>query len=358
MNPEQSSEVSKRVNTRKILIPVLFGIGISLYLIYTNFDPKALANITVSQKLVFGLFLALASIIVRDFAFLYKIRLSAGKNWGWYKSLQVILMWEFGAAITPKVTEMPFTLFVLKRSGLSYGRSVAVVLLNAFLDNAIFVVVFAILYLSMGSHILFVSTDCNELAGDKLMLQIIQEVRHLADKAWIGYAIFCGAASFFGIALFFLPKATKKFLYRIGEFKFVSRFKDSFRHLGDEIEITAKEYKTQKASFWIRMTVATLFNWTGRYLLINALVFAFSTITPNMFEVYARQYLLWMFLAIPTTPGASGWAEISFIALNCEFIPVGLSAALALIWRIYSYYIYLVLGIFILPRWLANTAKH
>ena len=77
-----------------------------------------------------------------------------------------------------------------------------------------------------------------------------------------------------------------------------------------------------------------------------------------MLEVFARQYVLWIFLVIPTTPGASGWAEISFIALNCEFMPVGLSAAIALVWRIYTYYLYLLVGVMVLPGWLKRTGKN
>jgi uncharacterized protein (TIRG00374 family) len=55
---------------------------------------------------------------------------------------------------------------------------------------------------------------------------------------------------------------------------------------------------------------------------------------------------------LPATPGASGVAEVSFMAMNCEYIPVGLSAAVALVWRMFSYYLYLVVGVFMLRRFL------
>ena len=348
----------QKVKKSRIILPVLLSVAISAYLIASNFKPSALAAIHFSPKLLLGLVMALLALIVRDSAFVYKVKLSAGEKLSWRKAIQAIVMWEFGAAITPKVAEVAFTFFVLKRSGLSYGRSTGVMVLNAFMDNVVFVVAFGILYLFMGRHILFVTADCSDLAGDSVVQRLILEVRHLAENAWVGYAVFCAGATFFGVALFILPQASKRFFYRVGRLPFLNRFQHSINHLGDEIEITAREYKNQPWSFWIRMTIASVINWTARYSIVNALVFAFSDVTPNMLEVFARQYVLWIFLVIPTTPGASGWAEISFIALNCEFMPLGLSAAIALIWRIYTYYLYLLVGIIVLPGWLKRTAKH
>jgi uncharacterized membrane protein YbhN (UPF0104 family) len=353
---DTTPEDAKQVSKTRIILPMLFSIGISAYLIAFNFKPAALGAIHFTPKLLLGLVLALVALLVRDAAFVYKVRLSSGEKLSWRRALTTVIMWEFGAAITPKIGEVAFTLFVLKRSGLTFGRSTGVVVLNAFLDSAVFSVVFGILYLFMGHHILFVQADCADLAGDSLVQRLILEVRHLAENAWIGYAFFCAGAVFLGIALFALPQTAKRFFYALGRMKFLKRFQHGINHLGDEIEITAREYKNQTWWFWIRMTTATLINWVARYSIVNALVFAFAvTTTPNMLEVFARQYVLWIFLVIPTTPGASGWAEISFIALNCEFMPVGLSAAIALVWRIYTYYLYLLVGVTVLPGWLKNT---
>ena len=350
---------AKKVSIRRVILPVLIGAGISAYLIATNFKPESLKAIHFSGRLVLGLVLALLALLIRDAAFVYKVRLSSGEKLSWGQCLQTIIMWEFGAAVTPKLSEVAFVLYILKRSGLSYGRSTGVIVLNSFMDNVVFVVLFGILYIAMGHRILLVSADCPDLAGGHVGQKLMLHVRHLADLAWVGYGIFCAVALFFGIALFALPAATKRFFYRVGNTKLLHRFQNSFNHLGDEIEITANEYKNQTKLFWAKMTLATTINWTMRYLIVNALVFAFANgAIPDMWEVYARQYVLWIFLVIPTTPGASGWAEISFIALNCEFMPLGLSAAIALIWRIFTYYLYLLAGVIILPGWLQRTAKN
>jgi uncharacterized protein (TIRG00374 family) len=60
-----------------------------------------------------------------------------------------------------------------------------------------------------------------------------------------------------------------------------------------------------------------------------------------------------MFLRVSPTPGGSGVAEWAFgelmSDLTTSFILLG---AMAVIWRLISYFPYLLIGSFILPRWL------
>jgi hypothetical protein len=312
-----------------------------------------LHSISINRKLVLGLILALLTVVSRDAAFMYKLRLSTGNTMTWLKTFQTITMWEFCACITPKISEAPLVLFVLKNSGLTYGKSVAVLMLNAFFDNMAFVVVFTLLYLTLGSQMLLFSTNCADLQGHPF----IQGIRQFADKAWIGYVLILSACVFLGVALFLLPHRTKKFFHRVSKLSFLSRFKNSIAHLGDEIEITSHEFRHKPINFWWKMSVATLLNWVSRYLLATTLLFTFANTDLNLLHVFSRQYVLWIFTSIPATPGASGVAELSFIALNCEFMPVGLSAAIALVWRMYSYYLYVLLGLIVLPKWAKQLAQ-
>ena len=347
------SETTQRINVWKLLIPISIGVSVSVYLIATNFNFQALHAIHLNKKLILGLLLGVLTVVSRDFAFMYKLRLSTGSKMTWLKTFQTITMWEFCACITPKISEAPLVLFVLKNSGLTYGKSVAVLMLNAFFDNLAFVVVFTVLYLTLGSQMLLFSTNCADLQGHPF----IQGIRQFADKAWIGYVLILSACVFLGVALFILPHATRKFFHQLAEVKFLSHFKKNIAHLGDEIEITAHEFRNKPLNFWWKMSVATLINWVSRYLLATTLLFTFANTDLNLLHVFSRQYVLWIFTSIPATPGASGVAELSFIALNCEFMPVGLSAAIALVWRMYSYYLYVLLGLIVLPKWAKQLSQ-
>ena len=60
-------------------------------------------------------------------------------------------------------------------------------------------------------------------------------------------------------------------------------------------------------------------------------------------------------MLISPTPGSTGVAEIAFSGFLKDFIPYGLAAALAFLWRLISYYPYLFIGAIILPRWIRRT---
>jgi uncharacterized protein (TIRG00374 family) len=64
---------------------------------------------------------------------------------------------------------------------------------------------------------------------------------------------------------------------------------------------------------------------------------------------------MWVVLLISPTPGGAGIAEIMFNEYLSVFIPVGLVAALAILWRLISYYSYLFIGSILLPSWLKRV---
>src|ERR1043165_5540207 len=352
------SEAPPKITLWKLLLPVAIGLGATAYLMWkADFNFSALTSAPFSKsRLVIGLLLGVLAVLSRDLAFMYKLRLSTGSKMTWLKTFQTITMWEFCACISPKVAEAPFVLYVLKNSGLTAGKTIAVYMLNAFFDNVAFVVMLSLLVLVLGNHLLdFTHQDCGYLVGHEVM----QKIRDFAHLVWYGYGVIFCAVIFLGVALFILPHATKRFFHRLSVLPVLSRFKESIATLGDEVEITAHEFRNMPLGFWVKMTVATFVNWISRYLLALALLYAFSIVNFDFVIALSRQYALWIFTGIPSTPGATGVAEVSFIALNCEFMPFSYDVALAiaLVWRLYSYYLYLLLGLIVLPKWSKQIAQ-
>ncbi len=353
----ESKETIPAINWKNIVLPVLLGIGLSLYLILSTIKPQQLFDLPVSGRFYLGLLLAFLTVIARDSAYIYRIREITGRKLSWWKSFEVIMLWEFGSAVTPgAVGGIALALFILKKEGISYGRSTATIMLTTFLDNLAFVLVFTLLFFTVGSQMFFVPANCADLKGNALL----QSVSYVAGKAWIGYAILFGASLFLGVALFIVPHRAKGFFHGLASFRFLQRFSKPLLNLGDEIEITSNEFKNLSALFYLRVFGATVVSWVSRYLLANALIFAFSNLPLNQLEVLARQYVIWVFIIIPSTPGASGIAEIFFQVFNCPFIPegLGLSAKAAFIWRLYSYYLYLVIGAIVLPKWISRVNRN
>ncbi len=348
----QDEVVSPPIKWNRIWLPVLLGAGVSLYLIITNFNPAALQKIELSKQLFSGLIFALITVLLRDAAYMYRIRVITGNKLSWWVSLQVILLWEFGSAITPgAVGGIALALFILRKEGISYGQTIATIMLTTILDNLAFVVVFSGLVAYYGAGLFSIDAQCADLEGHP----VLQGLRSLSRGAWIMYGAQIIATIFLLTGLFFSPKLARKFFYKIASWRLLSRFKNNLQSLGDDLVVTSATFARQPFSFWLKIIVFTLISWVSRYALVNGLLFAFADSALNMGEIFARQYVLWTFLLVPSTPGASGLAELGFMALNCEFIPAGLSATVATVWRLFSYYVYVILGIIVLPKWLKRV---
>ncbi len=345
-NPKQP------VKLGRVWIPVTISVIVSAYLIYSNFSVKSFAKLSFSATVLVGLFIALATVMMRDAAYMYRIRLLTGNKLSWWVSLQVILLWEFGSAITPgAVGGIALALFILRKEGISYGQTTATIILATILDNLAFIIVFSLLLLIYGNSMFSVSTFCPDLEGHF----ILQGLQSLSKGAWIIYFLQIGITMLLSFGLFVNPQKAKNIFFKLSEKKLLSRFEKKLKQLGEDLVTTSLTFLHQPKTFWLKAIAITIITWVSRYALVNGLVIAFSGETFSQLEVFARQYVLWTFLLLPSTPGASGLAELSFIAMNCEFFPEGTSAFVATIWRMFNYYIYIILGIVVLPRWLKRV---
>jgi uncharacterized membrane protein YbhN (UPF0104 family) len=70
---------------------------------------------------------------------------------------------------------------------------------------------------------------------------------------------------------------------------------------------------------------------------------------------------MWIMQLIAPTPGGSGFAEYIFTRYLGDLIPMNdiamagsVAIALAFIWRLVSYYPYLILGALIVPKWISD----
>ena len=105
---------------------------------------------------------------------------------------------------------------------------------------------------------------------------------------------------------------------------------------------------------WVQVYLVTCGSWISRYLVINAILQAFLQLSfYDHALILGKQFVLWLFMLISPTPGASGVAEYAFGELLISFSgSTILLAGMAVIWRLISYFPYLFIGAWILPRFL------
>ena len=328
---------------KRILIPIILGLSVAVFLIIRDFDREAFNKINWTYYTLLWLFLAIILQAIRDVAYMYRLRLLTDKQISWRNSFDVVMLWEFASSITPSIVGgSAIALFIVHKEGLSVGRSTAVVMITALLDELFYIVMVPIVILFVGLNNLFVTSGL-------FMMNLGSEGVFIA-----GYVFILFLTLIILTGVFISPKGFKTVLVKIFSLRFLKKWKEKAAETGDDIIATSKEMKGKSFAFWAKAYGATIFSWTARFWVVNCLIMAFNTVGEHML-IYARQLIMWVILLISPTPGGSGIAEYAFPLFLGEFIPTGLESALGLLWRIISYYPYLFIGVIVLPFWIRRV---
>jgi hypothetical protein len=299
--------------------------------------------------------MALIAMAMRDVAYMYRIRVLTDNVLSWFQSFRVIMLWEFASALTPSIVGgSGIAMFIVHREGIKLGKSTAIVLVSALLDELFYILTVIVVLLAVGTDTLFPVSMQKTLFGTTFGTQGI---------FWIGYFFIVAMTTSILIAVFTIPRGFKYLLLQIFRLPFLKRWRYNVIEIGDDIIITSKELKGKPKRYWLKAFGATYVSWTARYIVVNFLILAFMNPDNVLIQgfmdhvlIFARQLVMWVIMLISPTPGSSGVAEFAFSGFLKEFIPIGLVGALALLWRLISYYPYLFIGAILLPRWLRATA--
>jgi glycosyltransferase 2 family protein len=333
---------------RRVIIPVMIGLGVASFLLIRNFDREAFALVDWNPASYGYIFLSLLLMVVRDVAYMYRLRILTDGQISWRRSFDVIMLWEFASAVTPSIIGgSAIALFIIHKEGVSMGRTTAIVFITAFLDELFYILMVPVMLLWVGHTDLFTSEGSYMLMNARFGTQGIFVM---------GYLFILVLTTIIIYGVFVNPRGFKFVLLSIFRLPFIRRWRQKAAETGNEIIITSREMKEKPASFWVKAFAGTFFSWTARFWVVNALIMAFVSLSmSDHLLIYARQLVMWVILLISPTPGGSGVAEIVFGGFLGEFIPAGLTPAMGLMWRMISYYPYLFIGVIILPGWLKRV---
>lgn len=331
---------------RRIIIPVVIGLAVASYLLYDSFDKEVFSQVHLSWKSYLWLFCALLLMGVRDVSYMYRIRLLTDKQLSWRKSFDVIMLWEFASSVTPSVVGgSAVALFIVNKEGINMGKTTAIVMITALLDELFYIIMVPIVFILVGGSKLFIAAREIVIFGMTLGSKQIFIV---------GYLFILMLTSIIVYGVFINPRGFKWILLKVFKLPFLRKWRTKAQETGDEIIITSKEMKGKPFGFWFKAFFATFFSWTARFWVVNFLILAFVSVNDH-FIIYARQLVMWVIMLISPTPGSSGVAEFAFSDFLGDFITPGLSPTLAILWRLFSYYPYLFIGAIILPYWIRRV---
>jgi uncharacterized protein (TIRG00374 family) len=346
MKIDNGKKILNALKPRRIILPILIGLGVAAFLLFRNFDVKQFSFFQWSWSAALWIFVSVLMMACRDLAYIIRLRLLSDQKLSWRQAFEVIILWEFSSAISPSVVggTAPAIYFLFKEK-LSAGKSTAIVLVAIFLDEVFFILSIPLLLIFFGNRI-FPAQDILHLAQLKYYF-------------WLGYGLIFAYTLLLAYAIFINPYILKSILNYLFRFRLIRRWREKACLLSDQLIETSRWFKSKSFLFWIKSFVATTFAWIGRYAVVNFIFMAFFSHALNWkdhFLIITRQLSMWILLLISPTPGGSGLAEIFFRDFLRDFIPtLSWVIPLALLWRLISYYPYLFLGAIILPRWVKRV---
>ena len=343
-----AKKILKTLNPRKIWVPVVLGLGIVVYLFFSDPEMSAEKLTLIFDASGLPIFLAILVFFSRFAGYIFRIRSITNNVLSWKNSLYVIILWEFASAVTPSVVGgTAVAVFILWKEGIKPGQALGYVLLTAIFDNLFFVLL-APLSLILGMENIFpASSESSDLLQDSL-----------GALFFLSYGLIALYTFIMSFALLINPRLFKWFLIKITSWKYLRKWRYAAYERGTEMIIASEQLKGMGTKFWIYLSVSTIFIWSSRYLLLNFLMASFTRISLNEhIFIFGKQIILWVVMLISPTPGSSGTAEAIFPAFFRMYLG-DYTIIVNVLWRLFTYYPYLILGAIFLPRWIKRVFFH
>ncbi|MDX5346643.1 MAG: flippase-like domain-containing protein [Hymenobacteraceae bacterium] len=339
---DNKTTILKSFSPVKILIPVVLGLLATAYLFYRDKSIGELAAVTQANP--WWLLAAVLVLVVRDAGYIYRIRSITDKFLTWRNSLDVIMLWEFASAITPSVVGgTTIATIVLNKEGISLGKSLAYVMITAVLDNMFFIV---------AAPLVLLVTPGNVFPNFGLDPA---DVAKLQTAFYISYCLIAVYTFIMIYALFVNPRAFKWLLLKVTSLGLLRRWRENAFEHGNEIVLASRQLKGKNWTYWSRAILSTVFVWCARYFLLNCLIAAFVDVdAAGHMLIFSRNLIFWIVMLIAITPGGAGIVEMAFPSFFSLFLG-NFSKVVVVLYRLLTYYPYLVLGSIFLPKWVAKV---
>jgi len=346
---DNSGKILKSIKPNKIIYPIVIGLGVSGYMLYREFDPGSLSFFEFTMQSVFWLFVSFLLMAFRDFWYMVRIRLLTANELTWRKAFNIIMLWEFSSAITPSaIGGTSVAIFFLNKEGIRIGRSSAVVMVTSFLDELYFILVFPLVLFLIGRTDIFTF-------GESMEHRVWYENQFLMF-ALLGYFLKLTYTIILSYGLFFNPRGLKFLLLWVFKLPIIRKWRPHANETGTDLIATSKEFRNWPLSSWLKAFGATVLSWTSRYWVVNTLIISFFGFHFLSWDehivIFGKQLVMWLMMLVSPTPGGSGFAEYVFKTFLTGMIPVGTGVAMAFVWRLISYYPYLIIGAILIPRWI------
>jgi len=342
--PEDDAHFLQRLQPSRLIVPVLIGLSVVAFMFWRSYEPGELAPLANARWE--WLLVTLAVLVARDFGYIYRIRHIAERELNYRQSLDVIMIWEFASCVLPSaVGGTAVASFILNKEGISLGKSMAYVMVTALMDNLYYVVMVPLVVLIAGAGLY----PHEALEGGFIAtLRVAFVLSYVFVSAYAGLMLY---------AIFINPKSVRRLLVRLFSLPGLKRWRRKAYLHGQEMVEASVQLRGNPPGYWWRAGLSSFFVWTARYLVIGCIIAAFVPMDTDTFLfIFARNLTYKVLLLLAITPGGAGIVEGAFPTFFGKFIGTAtLTSFMVLLYRVLTYYLYLVLGTIFLPRWVARV---
>ena len=340
------SDLLRQLRPGRIVWPVLIGLSVVGFLFWRSYKPGSLDQLADAKWQ--WLLLTLLVLWARDLGYIYRIRhIAAPGELSWGQAFGVIAMWEFATCVLPSAAGGTAAApAILTREGIPLGKSLAYTMVTAMLDNLYYVFMVPLVVWLAGRALYPHDLDSAFVET----LRVIFIVSYVAVTAYAGLLLY---------ALFVNPLSVRRLLVRLSSTRLLRRFRRAAYRHGQEMVNASTQLRGAGWLYWWRASLSTFFVWTARYAVIGCLIAAFVPMTGHEFRfIFARNITYKVVLLLAITPGGSGIAEGAFPVFFGKFIgTAAMTSFIVLLYRIVTYYFYLLVGLIYLPRWAGKRQK-
>lgn len=327
-----------------IALPIVLGLSVIGYLFWQEFDPALFSSLRPTARTWTGILLAVFFMLCQNLALTQRFKVMVGRKLSWKQVFRVNMLCEFTSAATPSAVGGSSLIAVyLHKEGLSGGEGTSIMIANLFLDE---------LFLSLACLLVLVLFPMHEVFMSSMPLDAGVQFVFVAVVAVVSLWTLI-----LYIALFHKAVWIRNMLNALFSLPLLRRWKPAVEKLGDDLVTSSEEISKRSRGFWFKCFLITAWAWCSRYWVVNALLFAFASGGDHVMA-FVRQLVIWMILVVTPTPGGSGFGEYMFQSYYSDFFQAaGTALIVAFLWRVITYYSYLIVGVCILPHWLGQIRK-
>ena len=338
MEPTKTFKIKKS----QLIIPALIGIVVVGLLFSKEIKQSGGFDFHLNADSLSYIALALLFMAGRDLGMIARFRMMTSKQLNWHRSFIIHILNEFTSSVTPSaVGGSGLVAVYMTREGINGGKSAAVTVANLFLDEMFFITICPLVVFLI---------PFKELFGPESAFSST-----LVITFWSVYALIAIYTFLLYFGLFVHPHLINRFLQKVFRFPLLRRWENTIISFGENLIEASHELTHKSIFFWLKAYALTVISWSSRFLVANALFLIFIPLN-NHFMIYGRQLVLWIFMVVSPTPGGSGMSEFAFREYFNDIDVSGSDILIIIIlWRIFNFYIYLFIGMILMPRWIKKT---